>query len=135
MIEAIQMALCKVGIAMALFVGAYLANMLLGLYFNIKILRESFSGRRILASFVKILVFGFAMALLTLTVAILPEFAAAIGWEIPPEYVDIFSVLAICFTFLRMAAKYAAEAFNKFYKILAFDGEELKAAELEDMQA
>lgn len=135
MIEVIIKALAQVGQAALLFVAAYLANVLFGLYFNIKVLREKFSGKRLALSLVKVLVFTAGMALLTIAVAALPVFAVSIGWEIPPEYVDVFSVVAIVFTFLRVALQYGMEALQKLYSILNLDGTTLAAEELEDLRS
>ena len=135
MIDAIILALSQVGQAALLFVIAYLSNCLFGVYFNVKVLREKFSWQRLALSLVKILVFSAGMALLTIVIAALPIFANAVGWGIPEEYINVFSVVAIVFTFLRVAAKYTLEAFGKLYSILDFDGSDtLKADELEDLK-
>lgn len=134
MTDIIINALAQVGQAALLFVATYLANVLFGLYFNIRVLREEFSWRRLLLSLVKIVTFTAGMALLTVAVAALPVFAQSVGWEIPPEYVEVFSVVAIVFTFLRVALKYGLEALNKLYSILNLDGETFKTDELEDIR-
>ena len=41
-----------------------------------------------------------------------------VGWEIPTEYVDIFSNLVIIGAVLMVSCKYIAEAFTKFKAIL-----------------
>lgn len=41
-----------------------------------------------------------------------------VGWEIPAEYVDIFSNLVIIGAVLMVSCKYIAEAFTKFKAIL-----------------
>ncbi len=48
----------------------------------------------------------------------LPLFADMVGWEIPTEYVDIFSNLVIIGAVLMVSCKYIAEAFTKFKAIL-----------------
>ena len=51
-------------------------------------------------------------------VKIEPLFADMVGWEIPTEYVDIFSNLVIIGAVLMVSCKYIAEAFTKFKAIL-----------------
>lgn len=41
-----------------------------------------------------------------------------VGWEIPAEYVDIFSNLVIIGAVLMVSCKYITEAFTKFKAIL-----------------
>ena len=135
MIDAIIVALSQVGQAALLFILAYLTYCLFGVYFNVKVLQEKFSWRRLALSAVKIVVFSLGMALLTIVIAALPVFANSVGWGIPEEYINVFSVVAIVFTFLRVAAKYTLEAFGKLYNILDFDGNTLKAEEIEDISA
>lgn len=48
----------------------------------------------------------------------LPLFADMVGWEIPTEYVDIFSNLVIIGAVLMVSCKYITEAFTKFKAIL-----------------
>ena len=47
-----------------------------------------------------------------------------VGWEIPAEYVDIFSDLVIIGAVLMVSCKYITEAFVKFKAILDYKKED-----------
>ena len=66
----------------------------------------------------KITAFICGLTLLCVAITTLPLFADIVGWEIPTEYVDIFSNLVIIGAVLMVSCKYIAEAFTKFKAIL-----------------
>lgn len=110
--------LINVGYGVALFIAAYLSNMLFSLWYNIKILLEPFDLIKLKNSGLKILCFGVGLSLLSLTISTLPEFANTVGWEIPEELKEVFADLAIIGVFLLATSKYLLEAWNKMKAIL-----------------
>lgn len=116
--ETILENLINVGYGVALFIVAYLSNMLFSLWYNIKMLSQPFDYKRLLNSGLKILCFGGALALLSLVVCILPVFADTVGWSIPEEYIEVFANLAVIGMFLLASTKYIMEAWNKMKAIL-----------------
>ena len=109
MLETILHNLTNIGWAMLIFLCAYLSNVSFSLYYNIKILLEPFSKEKLINSGLKIAAFVCGLPLLCV---------AIVGWEIPAEYVDIFSNLVIIGAVLMVSCKYIAEAFTKFKAIL-----------------
>ena len=101
MLETILHNLTNIGWAMLIFLCAYLSNVSFSLYYNIKVLLEPFSKEK-----------------LCVAITTLPLFADMVGWEIPAEYVDIFSNLVIIGAVLMVSCKYITEAFTKFKAIL-----------------
>ena len=110
--------LINVGYGVALFIGAYLSNLLFSLWYNIKMLSQPFDYNKLLNSGLKILCFGGGLALLSLVISILPEFANGVGWEIPEEYQEVFADIVIIGSFLLASVKYVVEAWNKMKAIL-----------------
>ena len=103
---------------MLIFLCAYLSNVSFSLYYNIKILLEPFSKEKLINSGLKIAAFVCGLTLLCVAITTLPLFADMVGWEIPAEYVDIFSNLVIIGAVLMVSCKYITEAFTKFKAIL-----------------
>lgn len=108
----------NVGIGCVLFIVAYFSNMLLSLWYNIKILGQEFDYHRLINSALKILCFGLGTALLTIGITLVPEFANYVGFVIPEEYFEVFQNLAILSIFIISTCKYLVEAYGKFKAIL-----------------
>ena len=104
----------------ALFAAAYVANMLLGIFKNVFVLREHFDWNKIYRSAIKILAVAGGCTLLSVTSTTLPQFATMVGWDIPQEFAQAFSALAIIGIFLYSTCKYVIEAISKLKNILAY---------------
>lgn len=115
--------LINIGWAMLIFLCAYLSNVSFSMYYNIKIMLEPFSKDKLINSCLKIAAFICGLTLLCVAITTLPLFAEMVGWEIPAEYVDIFSDLIIIGAVLMVSCKYIAEAFTKFKAILDYKKE------------
>ena len=88
MLESVLQNLINIGWAMLIFLAAYLANVAFSLWYNIKILHESFDKDKLIASGLKILTFVVGLTLLCTAITTLPLFANQVGWAIPEEYSD-----------------------------------------------
>lgn len=104
----------------ALFAAAYVANMLLGIFKNVFVLRENFDWHKIYRSAIKIAAVAGGCILLSVTITTLPQFATMVGWDIPKEFAEAFSALAIIGIFLYSTCKYVIEAISKLSNILAY---------------
>lgn len=118
MLNALVDNLVNIGWAMLIFLCAYLSNVSFSLYYNIKVLLKPFSKENLINSGVKIVTLVCGLTLLCVAITTLPLFADTAGWEIPAEYVDVFSNLVIIGAVLMVSCKYIAEAFTKFKAIL-----------------
>lgn len=114
----ILLALQYAGIGLALFVISYMSNMCFSIYYNVKVLGQTFDKNKIINSGFKILTFGVGTFLMAVATVSIPAFANATGIELPEEYVKVFSTLAIAGVFIFCSCKYILEAFSKFKKIL-----------------
>lgn len=104
--------------SMAIFLCAFLANVVFSLWYNIKINREPFSREKLATGGLKALTFIVGLTLLCIAITTLPIFATEVGWTIPEEYAELFADLIIVGAVLLVACKYIKEAFTKFVAIL-----------------
>lgn len=118
MIDIILMNLEKVGIGAALFLGAYIANILLGIWANVKIEGYDFDWKMILNSIVKFIVLGLGIALLSVVVSVVPAYATFVGIEIGQETMETIDGFVIIGAFLTATIRYIADAINKVKVIL-----------------
>lgn len=112
--------LTLVGVGCGLFVIAYISNVCFSLWYNIKILGQSFDYKKLINSALKILAFCAGTSLLVVGITLIPIFADYVGFTIPEEYSEVFQNLAIIGVFLIAAIKYLIESYGKFKKILGF---------------
>lgn len=116
--QAIQGNLISVGIGLAIFVMAYLSNMCFSTYYNVRILGEQFEPSKLKMSGLKIVTFGVGTALLTMAITLILPWANQNGLNIPDEYTEVITTVAILGVCLIGSLKYIAEAFIKMGKIL-----------------
>lgn len=103
----------KVGIGIALFMGAYLSNMGLGAWKNVKIDGSQFDWNLIKQSAVKFIVVGVSLTLLTMVVSVLPAYATYVGIEIGEETMQTIDSLVIVGAFLSASVKYITDSISK----------------------
>ena len=117
-IDLILKNLYYVGIGVGIFVIAYLSNMAFGIWYNVKVLEESFDWRKIVKSALKVICVGFGIALLTIAITLIVPFAQLAGVPIPDEYADIVSIIAILVVCLKASLYYIKEAWTKMNDIM-----------------
>ena len=110
--------LLSVGIGLLIFVMAYISNMCFSIYYNVRILGEQFEPAKLKMSALKIVTFGLGTALLTMAITLILPWASQNGLNIPEEYTDVITTVAILGVCLTGSLKYIVEAFSKMGKIL-----------------
>ena len=108
----------KVGLGIALFCGAYVANMGLGAWKSVKIESSNFDWKLIGQSAAKFVVLGLSLALLSIVVSIIPSYATYIGIDIAPETMERIDSLVIIGAFLTATIKYVTDSISKVKTIL-----------------
>ena len=108
----------KIGVGIGLFMGAYLANMGLGAWKNVKIDGSTFDWTLIKQSIVKFIVLILSIALLSIVVSIIPAYATYVGIEISQEVLEIIDALVIIGAFLTATVRYVGDAVSKLKTIL-----------------
>ena len=109
----------KVGIGALLFLGAYLSNICLGAWRNVKIEGYDFDWRLIAQSLAKYLVLGIGIGLMSIVVSILPEYMTYVGIDVSDEAMQVFDSIVIIAAFMSAAVKYVKDAYSKLKDILS----------------
>lgn len=110
--------LASISFGLLLFAIAYVSNMCLSIYYNVKILGEVFNKELIKKSVLKIISFICGVAMLVIVVTTLPMFATYVGFELPEDFVEVFNTVAIVAVPLYASCRYALKAFDKMKKVL-----------------
>lgn len=108
----------KVSIGVLLFLGAYLSNICLGVWRNVKIEGYDFDWKLIAQSVVKFVVLGVGIGLMSIVVSILPEYMTYVGIDITDEAMQVFDSIVIVTAFMTAAVKYVKDAYTKLKDIL-----------------
>lgn len=108
----------KIGIGAILFLSAYVANILLGAWKNVKIEGYEFNWRLIAQSIIKFIVLGVGVGLLSIVISIIPMYLTYIGIEIGAETMETIDSMVIISAFITATIKYIADSIAKIKAIL-----------------
>ena len=108
----------KVGIGVVLFLGAYLSNVCLGAWRNVKIEGYDFDWKLIGQSLIKFAVLGVGIGLLSVVVSTLPIYMAYVGVDIADDTMQVLDSIVIITAFVLATAKYVKDAYEKLKDIL-----------------
>lgn len=108
----------KIGIGAILFLSAYVANILLGAWKNVKIEGYEFNWRLIAQSIIKFIVLGVGVGLLSIVISIIPMYLTYIGIEIGAETMETIDSMVIISAFITATIKYVADSIAKIKAIL-----------------
>lgn len=109
----------KVGMGVALFLGAYISNICLGTWRNVKIEGYDFDWRLLGQSVIKFIVLGVGIGLMSIVVSILPLYMTYVGIDISDEAMQVFDSIVIVAAFMTAAVKYVKDAYSKLKDILS----------------
>ena len=108
----------KVGIGVLLFLGAYLSNICLGVWRNVKIEGYDFDWKLIAQSAVKFIVLGVGIGLMSIVVSILPVYMTYVGIVIEDETMAVLDSIVIITAFVMACGRYIKDAYGKLKEIL-----------------
>ena len=108
----------KVGIGVLLFLGAYLSNICLGVWRNVKIEGYDFDWKLIAQSAVKFVVLGVGIGLMSIVVSILPVYMTYVGIVIEDETMAVLDSIVIITAFVVACGRYVKDAYGKLKEIL-----------------
>ena len=108
----------KVSIGVVLFLGAYLSNVCLGAWRNVKIEGYDFDWKLIGQSLIKFAVLGVGIGLLSVVVSTLPIYMAYVGVDIADDTMQVLDSIVIITAFVLATAKYVKDAYEKLKDIL-----------------
>ena len=108
----------KVGIGVLLFLGAYLSNICLGVWRNVKIEGYDFDWKLIAQSAVKFIVLGVGIGLMSIVVSVLPVYMTYVGIVIEDETMNVLDSIVIITAFVMACGRYVKDAYGKLKEIL-----------------
>lgn len=108
----------KVGIGVLLFLGAYLSNICLGVWRNVKIEGYDFDWKLIAQSAVKFIVLGVGIGLMSIVVSVLPMYMTYVGIVIEDETMAVLDSIVIITAFVVACGRYVKDAYAKLKEIL-----------------
>ena len=108
----------KVGIGVLLFLGAYLSNICLGVWRNVKIEGYDFDWKLIAQSAVKFIVLGVGIGLMSIVVSVLPVYMTYVGIVIEDETMNVLDSIVIITAFVMACGRYVKDASSKLKEIL-----------------
>lgn len=107
----------QVGIGIVLFMLAYMANIGLGTWKNVKIEGYEFDWKLIAQSLIKFVVLIFSIGCLSISISIIPLYATYIGIDIGAETMETMDSLVIISAFLSATITYLKDAISKLQAI------------------
>lgn len=113
----------KVGFGVLLFLMAYISNIGLGVWKNVRIEGYDFDWRAIVQSVFKFVVLGLSITLLSMAVSVIPAYATYVGIEIGAETLETIDALVIVGAFLTATIRYVVDAVAKIKAILGLNKE------------
>ena len=118
MLDLILGNLTDIGYAAILLAIVWLANFLLDIYYNVKIVHQCWSCKRVYDDVILFFAVCAGVTLLTIAISAFPRFISLVGLTVPEEYVDVMSVLTIVALFAKGIYEYTASAISKLNGIL-----------------
>ncbi|MCI8348475.1 MAG: hypothetical protein HFE74_03435 [Firmicutes bacterium] len=118
MLDLILGNLRDIGYASILLAIVWLANFLLDVYYNIKIINQCWSCKNIWDDIIRFLAVCAGVTLLTIAISAFPRFISMVGLTVPEEYVDVMSILTIVALFAKGIYEYTSRAIEKLNGIL-----------------
>ena len=114
----ILMNLEKVGVGVLIFLGAYIANMCLGAWKNVKIEGSDFDWKLIGQSILKFIVLGVGIGILSCVISVIPAYATYVGITIEQEVLDTIDSIVIIGAFMAATIRYITDTISKLKTIL-----------------
>lgn len=118
MFETLLSNLKLIGILMAMFVSAFGANVLLGIYSNVATAREQFSKEKLIQGVIRGVIVMVGCIAITAIISLLPEMIQALGITVEDGALEGISITAMSAIIVSMIFRYLKDALQKFYNIL-----------------
>ena len=107
-----------IGILMAMYIGSFGANVILGIYSNIAVAKEEFSKEKLVQGLVRGLIVLLGCFAITCIISLLPDMVSALGVTIEDGALEGISITAMSGIIVSMIFRYLKDALQKFYTIL-----------------
>lgn len=107
-----------VTILVCMYLGSFAINTVLGLYYNIGNIKETFSKEKLLTGLYKGAIILVGALSLTVIISLLPEVLAGFGIATETSMLEDISVIAMGGVLASIIAKYLSDAVKKLYTIM-----------------
>lgn len=115
-----------IGALLLMYIFSFSANTILGMYYNVKNIKEDFSKEKLISGVVKGAIVLVSMALIIVVLSVLPQVVEAFGLTIEEEVFSGISALGMATVMVSVDAYYLKDAIAKLYSILYGKKEEEK---------
>lgn len=106
------------GILIAMYVGAFGANTLLGIYSNLAQAKEQFSKEKLIQGLIKGVIVLIGSLAITIIISLLPDTLTTLGISVEDGMLEGISMVAIAGVMVTTILRYLKDAMSKFYAIL-----------------
>ena len=131
MFETLAQNLQLIAILIVSYLGALGINTLLGIYYNLSTLQQTFSKEKLIAGLIRGGIILISGLVLTVTISLLPELLKAFGISTETDLFNNISIVAMAGVLVSTIIKYLTDALTKFYEILGLFGDSLKNKQIE----
>ena len=110
--------LSVIGILVCMYLGSFVINTFLGLYYNIGSIKETFSKEKLLSGLYKGGIILFGALFLTVIISLLPEVLSIFGLAAESAMIENISVAAMGGVLASAIVKYLSDAVKKLYTLM-----------------
>ena len=129
MFEVLAQNLQLIGILILTYLGSLGVNTLLGIYYNIKTVKEQFSWRKFFSGLIRGGIILLGGLVITAIISLLPVVLQGFGVSADNQLFENVSVIAMAGVLVSTIVRYLKDALQKFYNILGNKKEEEEPAE------
>lgn len=129
MFEVLAQNLQLIGILILTYLGSLGVNTLLGIYYNIKTVKEQFSWRKFFSGLIRGGIILLGGLVITAIISLLPVVLQGFGISADNQLFENVSVIAMAGVLVSTIVRYLKDALQKFYNILGNKKEEEEPAE------
>ena len=124
MFEVLLQNLQLIGILVLIYLGSLGINTILGIYYNLKTVKEVFSKEKLLAGLTRGGIILLGGIVITVIVSLLPVVLKNFGITADNQLFENISIVSMASILVSTIIRYLKEALEKFYSILGFKKEE-----------
>lgn len=107
-----------IGVLLAMYIVSFGVNILFGIYYNTKSIKEQFSKEKLIEGLTKGIIILIGGLLITISISMLPSLVESLGITVEDGLFEGVSVAGVAGVLLTMTIRYLKDAITKFYAIL-----------------
>ena len=107
-----------IGVLLAMYSVSFGVNVLFGVYYNTKSIKEQFSKEKLIEGLTKGAIVLIGGLLITTSISMLPSLVESLGITVEDGLFEGVSIAGVAGVLLTMTIRYLKDAITKFYAIL-----------------